>query len=143
MDIDKIFGLFDNNLTGAPLGDLAETIDNVRDTPEFKVGMFTKIIMDHLNFNQKVIDFFTKTNNELDREDITKAGEFVIYNRSWYYIKDIDLKNKKHWYALEKMANPKTLRAIDLSIMFFEKREEYERCAHLMKISKSIYNFIK
>jgi len=138
MDIDKIFGLFDNGLQGANLGELVETINNVRDTPEFKVGMFTKIIMDHLNFNQKVIDFFAKTNDEFDKRDIALAGEFVIYNRSWYYIKD-----KTHWYAIEKMANPKTLTAVDLSINFFEEREEYEKCAHLIKISKAIYNFIK
>jgi hypothetical protein len=99
--------------------------------------------MDHLQFNDKVISFFSRANNELEKEDIENAGEFVVYNRGWYYIKGLDLKNKRDWYAIEKMANLKTLTALELSIHYFEEREEYEKCAHIVKISKAIEEFIK
>jgi hypothetical protein len=128
LDPNRIFGLFDAL--------------NIKDTPEYKVGMFTRIIMDHLQFNDRVIEFFSKASDELEKEDIENAGEFVVYNRGWYYIKELNLENKRDWYALEKMANLKTLTAMDLAIKYFEEREEYEKCAHIVKLSKTIEEFI-
>lgn len=141
IDPERIFNLFG----GEPQSDISkveETLFSIKDTPEYKIGIFTKIIMDHLNFNDRVLDWFKRTNNELERDDIALAGEFVIYHRAWFYIKDIDLSNRKHWYAVEKMANIKTLTALDLSVNFFEEKEEYEKCAHLHNISETIKNFI-
>jgi hypothetical protein len=40
------------------------------------------------------------------------------------------------------MANLKTLTAMDLAIKYFEEREEYEKCAHIVKLSKTIEEFI-
>ena len=98
---------------------VVEVYVDIKDTPEYKVGMFTRIIMDHLQFNDRVIEFFSEANNELEKEDIENAGEFVVYNRGWYYIKGLDLKNKRDWYAIEKMANLKTLTALELSNSLF------------------------
>ena len=143
LDPNRIFGLFDaiNNNDG--VSEDGEVYVDIKDTPEYKMGMFTRIIMDHLQFNDKVINFFSRANDELEKEDIENAGEFVVYNRGWYYIKGLDLKNKRDWYAIEKMANLKTLTALELSIHYFEEREEYEKCAHIVKISKAIEEFIK
>ena len=55
---------------------------------------------------------------------------------------ELNLENKRDWYALEKMANLKTLTAMDLAIKYFEEREEYEKCAHIIKLSKTIEEFI-
>lgn len=143
LDPNRIFGLFDALNANDDISDGSEVYVNIQDTPEYKVGMFTRIIMDHLQFNDKVISFFSRANNELEKEDIENAGEFVVYNRGWYYIKGLDLKNKRDWYAIEKMANLKTLTALELSIHYFEEREEYEKCAHIVKISKAIEEFIK
>jgi len=143
LDPNRIFGLFDAINHNDGVSDDGEVYVNIKDTPEYKVGMFTRIIMDHLQFNDKVISFFSRANDELEKEDIENAGEFVVYNRGWYYIKGLDLKNKRDWYAIEKMANLKTLTALELSIHYFEEREEYEKCAHIVKISKAIEEFIK
>jgi hypothetical protein len=142
IDPERIFGLFSALQNNDGVGEALETYIDIKDTPEYKVGMFTRIIMDHLNFNHKVAEFFSKAHDDLEEEDITLAGEFVVYHRGWYYIKDIDLKDKRHWYAVEKMSNLKTLTAIDLSIHYFEEVEDYEKCAHLLKISKAIETFI-
>lgn len=142
IDPTKIFGLFDNGLNGMDADEVGLAMVNIKDTPEYKLGMFARIVMDHLNFNQKVIDFFLKSNDELEREDIQLAGEFVVYNRAWFYIKDVNLKEKKDWYALEKLANPKLQTALDLAIHFFEEKEEYEKCAHLHKLSQASENFL-
>jgi len=143
LDPNRIFGLFDAINHNDGVSDGGEVYVDIKDTPEYKVGMFTRIIMDHLQFNDRVIKFFSEANNELEKEDIENAGEFVVYNRGWYYIKGLDLKNKRDWYAIEKMANLKTLTALELSIHYFEEREEYEKCAHIVKISKTIEEFIK
>ena len=143
IDKNRIFGLFDAINHNDGVSDDGEVYVDIKDTPEYKVGMFTRIIMDHLQFNDKVISFFSRANDELEKEDIENAGEFVVYNRGWYYIKGLDLKNKRDWYAIEKMANLKTLTALELSIHYFEEREEYEKCAHIVKISKAIEEFIK
>lgn len=142
LDPNRIFGLFDAlNSSTNTIEDGGEYID-IKDTPEYKIGMFTRIIMDHMQFNDRVVEFFSKASNELEREDIENAGEFVVYHRGWFYIKGIDLENRRDWYALEKMANLKTLTAVDLSINYFEEREEYEKCAHLLKLSKTLEEFL-
>ena len=142
LDPNRIFGLFDALNNNTNLIEDGEGYIDIKDTPEYKIGMFTRIIMDHMQFNDRVVEFFSKASNELEREDIENAGEFVVYHRGWFYIKGIDLKNKRDWYALEKMANLKTLTAMDLSINYFEEREEYEKCAHIVKLSKTIEEFI-
>jgi len=142
LDPNRIFGLFDALNSNTNLIEDGEGYIDIKDTPEYKIGMFTRIIMDHMQFNDRVVEFFSKASNELEREDIENAGEFVVYHRGWFYIKGIDVKNRRDWYALEKMANLKTLTAIDLSINYFEEREEYEKCAHLLKLSKTLEEFL-
>ena len=39
--------------------------------------------------------FFKEANKELDIEDVKEAGEFVVYNRAWHYIKNVNLENPK------------------------------------------------
>jgi hypothetical protein len=142
VDPNRIFGLFDDNSGSDNSYDSVSTYIDIKDTAEYRIGMFTRIIMDHLKFNEKVLDFFSKASNDLEREDIALAGEFVVYNRGWFYVKNINVEEAKDWYALEKMANLKTLSALELSIHFFEEREEYEKCAHLFKLSKVIKEFL-
>ena len=142
LDPNRIFGLFDALNSNTNLIEDGEGYIDIKDTPEYKIGMFTRIIMDHIQFNDRVVEFFSKASNELEREDIENAGEFVVYHRGWFYIKGIDVRNRRDWYALEKMANLKTLTAIDLSINYFEEREEYEKCAHLLKLSKTLEEFL-
>lgn len=138
LDPNRIFGLFDALEGSSAIGEDNEVYIDIKDTAEYKIGMFTRIIMDHLNFNERVVEFFSKIDNKLEKEDVANAGEFVVYNRGWYYAKDIDPANKRHWYALEKMGNLKSLTALKLSINYFEEREEYEKCAHLLKLSQVI-----
>jgi hypothetical protein len=142
LDPNRIFGLFDALNSNTNLIEDGEGYIDIKDTPEYKIGMFTRIIMDHMQFNDRVVEFFSKASNELEREDIENAGEFVVYHRGWFYIKGIDVKNRRDWYALEKMANLKTLTAMDLSINYFEEREEYLKCAHLLKLSKTLEEFL-
>tara|TARA_R110000751_G_C13500084_1_gene450224 strand:- start:113 stop:535 length:423 start_codon:yes stop_codon:yes gene_type:complete len=136
VNLDNIFHLFGSNddLDG---NDNTTTLIDFKTTPIYWVGMYKKLILNHLNFNKKIINFFKKSNEELDLEDIKEAGEFVTYNRAWSYIKKIDINNKEHKKAINTYSDEYLDTSLKLGINFFIETEEYEKCAHLQKILNS------
>ena len=51
-----------------------------------------------------------------------------MYNRAWYWIKDFDLNDP----GVGDVYNyDEALLAFDLSIKYFEKVEDYEKCSYL------------
>ena len=141
MDADKIFGLFSNEEPES-LKDKAEAIDvllNYKDHPMFWVGMFKKLIHNHKIFNNKVMDFYTKLEDEeLDLYDVEIAGEFVVYSRAWFYISKIDISDRTCQESLVHYMDEYLETYLKFSISYWEETEEYEKCSHL----KSILDFI-
>jgi len=138
IDMTNIFGLFvpGEQLDGT---NTAKTFNELREKPIFHVGMYKKLILNHLNFNAKVLNFFKETNQEFDVKDIKEAGEYVVFNRAWSYISEVDLKNKGYINAIKHYSDEDFHRALDMGIEFFIQDELYERCALLLKIkNKSI-----
>ncbi len=133
INLDNIFHLFSPN-------DDLEGIDNgkvhidFKNTPIYWVGMYKKLILNHINFNKKIMKFFQKSNKDLDLNDVKEAGEFVTYNKAWSYIKKIDLNNKDHKKGINTYADKYLDTSLKLGINFFIETEEYEKCAHLQKI---------
>ena len=132
INIDNIFELFSTNedLDG---NNTVVHIDFTK-TPIYWIGMYKKLVLNHINFNKKVLKFFKESNQELDIEDMKDAGEFVVYHRAWYYIQNVDIDNKEHVIAIEKYTDEYLDTALKLGISFFEQHEEYEKCALLKKI---------
>jgi len=131
-NLDKIFDLFSAN---EELDGVNSTIQiDFSQTPIYWIGMYKKLVLNHINFNKKVLQFFKQSNQELDIEDMKDAGEFVVYNRAWHYIQNVDIDNKEHIIALEKYSDEYLDTALKLGISFFEQHEQYERCALLKKI---------
>ena len=64
--------------------------------PVYKLGMWKKLILNHINFKKKVLLFFKQSNGEFDIDDIREAGRFVAFNRAWFYLDKLDLKNDDH-----------------------------------------------
>ena len=134
--LENIFDLFSSN----------ENLDGEKDivhidftkTPVYWVGMYKKLVLNHLNFNKKVVKFFKESNEELDVEDMENAGEFVVYNRAWHYIQNVDINVEEHVLAVEKYQDEYLDTALKLGIHFFEEQEEYEKCAHLKHILDKI-----
>ena len=137
-DANRIFGLFSG---GDERNQPQEIHVDFMDTPDAKIGMFVKLIHNNIVFNQKLKQFFDKVDKEFDEEATQKSSEFTVFNRAWYYIKNIDIDNEKHLYAAIKQDTMYLLDALELSIKFFEEREEYEKCAHLHKIEKTVKTF--
>lgn len=135
IDKDKIFELF-----GSPINEEEDFINiasTMLDEPFNKIGMFTKLIINHIIFHQKLSKFLSKESNmAIDLEDTKKASAFAIFNRAWFYIKKIDLKNKSDLEAVVQFKKEPFLSTLNEAIEYFEEVEEYEKCAKLLEIKK-------
>ena len=142
IDMTNIFGLFipGEELDGTKT---ATNLDELKTKPIFHVGMYKKLILNHLNFNTKVLNFFKQSNQEFDVNDIREAGEYVVFNRAWSYISNVDVKNKGYINAIKHYSDEQFHATLDMGIEFFQKDELYERCAFLLKIKKKSINLKK
>jgi NAD+--asparagine ADP-ribosyltransferase len=136
VDINKIFNLF-NDKEPESLKEKAEVIDvllkDYQNHPLFWVGMFKKLIHNHTTFNTQLLKFFNDLDEGLNKVDVDKAGEYIIFTKSWDYIKKIDPNNLQHQEALYHFTDDYLKTAIELSISYFQEQEEYEKCSHLKK----------
>tara|TARA_Y100001938_G_C7929450_1_gene348594 strand:- start:249 stop:707 length:459 start_codon:yes stop_codon:yes gene_type:complete len=135
IDMTNIFGLFvpGEQLDGTST---ATSLNELKTKPIYHVGMYKKLIQNHLNFNNRVLKFFHETNQDFDIVDVKAAGEYVVFNRAWSYIVEVDLKNKDYIHAIKHYSDKDFHNTLDLGIEFFIKDELYERCAHLLEIKK-------
>ena len=142
IDMTNIFGLF---IPGEELDgtQTATNLDELKKKPIFHVGMYKKLIQNHLNFNTKVLNFFKQSNQEFDVNDIKEAGEYVVYNRAWNYISNVNIKDKGYIDAIKHYSDEQFHATLDMGIDFFQKDELYERCAFLLKIKKKSIKLIK
>ena len=136
VDADKIFGLFDGEEPESlpEKAKMADALLDFKEHPLFWVGMFKKLIHNHKTFNRKVMNFFSQMDEELDLYDVEQAGEFVVYNRAWFWISKIDIQVSSHQDALLHYADEYLLTYVKFAISYFEEFEEYEKCAQLVKI---------
>ena len=140
VSIDNIFGLFSHD-SGDLSGDGKTTYEDLKTSPMYYVGMYKKLVLNHINFNKKVLNFFKKANEEFNIEDIKEAGEFVVYNRAYTYIKNLDLEDDAHIEAIQHYIDEYLDTSLELGINFFKQYEEYEKCAFLLRVlnkSKSL-----
>jgi hypothetical protein len=129
---DNIFSLFQNE-------DTIEVYENFMDNPYVKIGMFNKIIKNNTLFNIKFKKFLDSTDLNYDKDYIDSSSRFITFNRAFFYIKDIDIENLQHIDALKCYDFEDLMLNVNTSISFFEEKEEYEKCAYLLKIK----NFLK
>jgi|TARA_B110000967_G_scaffold148645_1_gene152283 hypothetical protein len=132
--LDNIFGLFSHDEND--LSTDRTTYEDLKSSPMYYVGMYKKLILNHINFNKKVLSFFKKANEEFDILDIKEAGEFVTYKRAWSFIQNVDIDDVSHIDALKYYSDEYLDTALELGINFFQQEEEYEKCAILLKILK-------
>ncbi len=143
MNIDDLFKLFsdeDRELSKDKLPVLDFT-----EHPVYWVGMFTKIIKNHNGFDSYIKQVFNKLTPELEVElgKMEELGDWVTFNRAWYYIEKLDLTSEFYYEHLISSGTKDTLLALEITIAHFERFEEYEKCSHLHKIKKELQEFIK
>jgi len=131
MDINRIFNSF------------AESEDNIvaidfTEHPTYLLGLFKKLIINHINFKVKNIEFLSKLDPEISPENIGIIGDIIIFNRAFFHLSRINISNEAHVQIIEQNYSPQLMNALNMAISFFESREEYEKCAHILKI-KNIF----
>ncbi|MDA7616906.1 hypothetical protein N8579_00855 [bacterium] len=137
IDKNKLFDLFDDSLQQETITS-RKSLDDFIKSPFAKIGMFTKLILNHFVFHEKLKKFLNKEQPSYNSESTREAADFTIFNRSWHYIKDIDIEDPDSIEAILNF-NPKIFnKALQSSIMYFENCEQYERCAHLVNIQQIV-----
>jgi len=136
IDPEKIFNLFNRADEDPSLQEKSEITDQLlalQDTPAFKIGVFKKLILNHINFNKSILSLLKRTDDEFDIDDVKNAGEFIIYTRAWAYVENLNVKDLETFESLKKGASQELITALKLAINYFQEIEEYEKCAHLKK----------
>tara|TARA_R110000823_G_scaffold192608_1_gene324182 strand:- start:204 stop:650 length:447 start_codon:yes stop_codon:yes gene_type:complete len=132
MDIENIFGLFEDSENFNK--EDKDNIKSFKSSPLFKVGMFKKLVWNGNNFRGEIIDFFSKSNSELEMSGVEDAGDYIMYTRAYFWIKGCDLKDEDWKDSLNHYAGDEIIVSIKLSIEYFESIEEFEKCALLKNI---------
>jgi len=135
---NSIFNLFEDNTLQEEVITTRKSLDDFIKSPFAKIGMFTKLILNHFIFHQKLEKFLKKEEPSYNSESTREAADFAVFNRSWHYIKNIDVEDTA---CIEAILNfdPKIFnKALQSSIMYFEACEQYERCAHLLNIQQIV-----
>ena len=139
MDINHIFGLFDQTNFETPLIEKAKAVAElftIQDTAVFWVGMFKKIIQNDMRLYSQISKHLPP--EVLDEMSMGSITEFITYNRAWYYISKLDLNNQTHIDAVITFSDQTLSKCLNSAIYFFEGREEYEKCSFLKIIHEKV-----
>ena len=71
MDLHRFFSFFNNNSND----EIVENLSEFKKTPYFKIGVFTKLIINGLSFKKQVVMFFENSDGSLDMKDVDLMGE--------------------------------------------------------------------
>jgi hypothetical protein len=128
MDINKIFENF------KPEDEINETTQVVFEGPIMWIGMFKKLIANYEIFTKQIIIFFRMSNQDLDIDDIERASSYMVYTRAYDNLTKIDPDNLIHLEALKLYSDKSFKIALKNALEYYERIEEYEKCAFLKKI---------
>ncbi len=112
------------------------------DHPLYWISGFNKIINNYVFFTQYIAKNFNNISPELNQEEIDTIGVTLLFNRSWEYIKRLNLDNPFHIDCLKIKSSESLNDSLEAAILFFEKIEEYEKCAFLKNIQDKVKDFL-
>lgn len=137
MNKDRIFNLFDDSEdTQKQVIEQKKSLVGFNASPYHKLGMFTKLILNHFIFHHKLEKFLQKEEPSYNVESTKEASSFVVFNRAYNYLKQINPEDKNSVFAILDF-NPKLLsKTLESALVYFENLEEYEKCAHIFKFQK-------
>ena len=137
MNKDSIFSLFDDSSESREkVKETKKALVGFNNSPHHKLGMFTKLIVNHFIFHYKLEKFLQKEEPSYDVKSTKEASEYVVYNRAYNYLKQVNPEKKDHLFAVLDF-NQKVLdKTLGSALMYFEEFEEYEKCAHIFKIQQ-------
>lgn len=141
INFNNIFGTFNDSEHNKEIDEVSMLVD-FSEHPLYWLGGFSKTISNHLLFNKYIVKTFKNVSSELELEDLEKIGEYLTYDRAWNYIKNIKIENPFHVECIKLKADEKLIVALEISIIHFEKLEEYEKCALLKDVNVKVKDFL-
>ena len=134
---ENLFNLFEENPGREEnIQDANKKLEDFKNSPTVKIGMFTKLILNHHVFHSKLEKFLQREEPTYNIESTKESSEFVVYNRAWFYLNQVDPSQKEDIHSILDF-NPKLLNnALESALMYFQDREEYLRCAHIFRIQQ-------
>lgn len=137
MNKKRIFDLFDDSPEMEnQVKEQKKSLSVFNHSPYHKLGMFTKLIINHYVFHQKLEKFLKKEEPNYDVQSTKEASEFVIFNRAWNYISQVNPDDVPSKNAILEFDFDLLDQTLESALMYFEGFEEYEKCAHIHKIQK-------
>lgn len=144
MNKDRIFGLFDSNPSGTKItDDQKQQIIAFQSTPYSKLGMFTKLVLNHFVFHDKLEKFLQKEEPTYDVESTREASNFVVFNRAYSYLNQINPKEELVINAVLNFNDKLLTKSLNSALKYFEELEEYEKCAHIFKFKEILKESFK
>ena len=138
MDISSIFSLFefdgDDHNSDKEYKKTLKEIEEVQDTPLYKIGMFNKIMSNGLIFKDQIIKFFSSSKPSISLENMGETGENLLYQRAFDWVKECNTRKKNWKEAILYYSSEKYINHLKLVIQHYESTEDYEKCALLKKI---------
>lgn len=136
MDINKIFNLFDEGNFSKDATDDVSLLIDFSEHPLYWIGGFGKLVNNYIYFSQHLIE---KPNIDKDKLEIS---DILLYNKAWEYIRKLNVNNLIHLDCLKVKSNESLYNALEATLKFFEKYEEYEKCAFLKQIQEKVKDFL-
>jgi hypothetical protein len=142
MNINNIFNLFSDQSDQLPDDETSLLID-FSEHPFYWIGGFNKVMANHSYFKQYTVKMFKDASPSLDEDDVERAGNHLMFEKAWEYIRDIKLNNQFHIECLGKKASYEFGKNLEHAVQHFEQFEEYEKCALLKGIEVKVKEFLK
>ena len=140
MDINKIFGQFNSSSNSGGFDNKSFNYYNPRNLPtldenhpKYFIRMFWKLIINYMNYNSQLLNFFSSSESFTSTHEIEYAGRVMLHARAYGYVQNIDIGDQYHQKILKEEDHSKLVEAYSISIKFHEQEEEYEKCAFLKK----------
>lgn len=138
VNIERVFQQFQEDIVDKKEGELIVIGKNMKESPILWLGMFKKIVTNHVTFVKQIREFFENEDSDYNVEDLDKAGEYVIFHRAWFYISNININNKIDSDAIKLTADKELLSATKSVLKFFESIEDYEKCSFIKQIHDEV-----
>lgn len=135
MNKDRIFDLFDDSQeVQKKVLEQKKSLPFTKKGNYFKLGMFTKLIVNHYVFHYKLQKFLEQEEPSYNVESTKEASQFVVFNRAYHYLSQVNPDDKEAVFAILDF-NPKLLyKTLEDALQYFQGLEEYEKCAHIFKV---------
>lgn len=134
MNKDKIFDLFDDSPEAKNQAkEQKKALKSFKNSSYHKLGMFTKLIVNHFIFHSKLEKFLKREEPNYNVESTKEASEFVVFNRAFHYLAQLSPLDESVIFAVLDFDYEMLNKTLHQSLQYFQDIEEYEKCAHIFK----------